>query len=250
VKRADSYDDWVKALIFLKSCGEEFKEIARVFSKKSSKYKEEDFERKWGIVLPDPTSTPSKENRLTLGTFISWAKQDHSFLDFGLFSSKGVSTLYKFTIKFNNQVISEDNMEEAIQMLQICVSRIFATREYIVRTGNEVLSMNFQEFKKMLDSYTIKWKENEENAKTLSMYEWIHNRMDMYITYASKAFVPIVGNFWDKKDDPVCNAFLGFQFTLPGHIDGLDNGGDDCVLGYMRKIVANGTQEYFLSVLE
>jgi hypothetical protein len=184
VKRADSYDDWVKALIFLKSCGEEFKEVARDFSKKSSKYKEEEFEHKWSVVLQDPTSTtPSKENQLTLGTFILWSKQDHSFLDLGLFSSKDGCSLYKFTTKFNNQVICEDNMEEAIQMLQKCVSRIFASCEYIVRTTkDEVQTMDFPKFKQMMDTYTIKWKENEQNTTSLSMYEWIHDRMDMYIT--------------------------------------------------------------------
>jgi hypothetical protein len=42
--------------------------------------------------------------------------------------------------------------------------------------------MDFPKFKQMMDTYTIKWKENEQNTTSLSMYEWIHDRMDMYIT--------------------------------------------------------------------
>jgi hypothetical protein len=247
VKRADSYDDWVKALIFLKSCGEEYKDIAREFSKKSPKYKEEEFEHKWNDVLPDPTSTPTGKNQLTLGTFISWAKDDHSFLDFSHFSSKCGCSLYKFIKKFDKQVICEDNMEEATQMLQKCVSRIFTGNEYIVRTkDDEVQTMEFNKFKQMMDTYTISWKENEQNTRSSSMYEWIHDHMLMYITYAYKAFRPIVGNYLGENGDPVFNPFRGFQFTRTSYIlSEFDNGEDDCILGYMRKIVANNSVECF-----
>ena len=45
-KRSDSYDHWFRGILFLKTCGEQYKEVAREFSKKSKKYDQDEFERK------------------------------------------------------------------------------------------------------------------------------------------------------------------------------------------------------------
>ena len=114
----DDDDDWLQALIFIKSCGEDFKEIAHAFSKKSSKYNEKEFEEKWRVLLPETHLQTS------LKTFLVWRQRDCLYVDLYQFSSHHSCTIFSFLRRFNNcNVKDESIVEEMIDFLQKCLAK-------------------------------------------------------------------------------------------------------------------------------
>ncbi len=72
-ERADNYDDWFSILCILANTSESYKSLAEYFSRKSTKFNQQDFENKWNEIT---ISGKGRINKRTLGTLVWCAKQD------------------------------------------------------------------------------------------------------------------------------------------------------------------------------
>jgi hypothetical protein len=250
-KRADSYDDWVRGLIYLKSRGEQYKEIAKTFSQKSHKFQEDDFEEKWRTVI---SANSSRLERITLGTFLFWLNQDDLILNPSGFLHSKVS-LTQFLSKYDTKTIEIPILYSFQIELQNCVARIGESREYISRSGeNRIQVASYNEFKDMVSGYHLLQENPKDSGKEgkskIKMYSFIHDDMKEYITFSYKEFRPVIGNYKDQEGNHVFNTFYGFGAnSMDYQMEDLDDGSDFSVLGFIKAVLADGdplVYEYLL----
>jgi phage/plasmid-associated DNA primase len=120
VKRSDDRDSWIRALLFLKTHGEHYKEVGRAFSQKSEKHVDEDFETTWQTL-----NIREIKNPITISTFKLWLKEDQLDSDEPLSTmgldrgDKGLAELF-YELTKNELVIKKDKSTKNVSVYKWC----------------------------------------------------------------------------------------------------------------------------------
>jgi hypothetical protein len=250
-KRSDHRDDWIRVLLFLKQCGEEFKDLAREFSKKSKKYEEDSFEKGWNSLKPNGT--------LNLDCFSSWLKEDHKVEVSATLSSKkpfmldSAMSINQFIRKYDQKNLDFLDLFDFEWDLMSFAARITKTSEYVFKNAQrDYSSVSFSEFEGKFKGCHV----TLDNERKVSFLDLIQ-QFKTSILYSKTSFRPEIGHQMEQNGDQIYNLFFGFAYQTSngGDLDEKDLGAledDHTLLGFIYQILCNDEErvyEWFLDWL-
>jgi hypothetical protein len=253
-KRSDLRDDWIRVLFFLKTLGEDYKDLANSFSRKCvTKYNENAFEKEWSSLKPDP----SRENQLSIGTLYYWMQRDHMERICDTKERLSTPMLTGSTMSINSWIEKYDGQPlDLVKWCEIewdlmCVAaRITKTNEYVVRNGcNDFSTVTFNEMEQKLKGCSVVKQLNQiSKGKQISMIE-VAQTFKKSILYSKSIFRPSLGHEREtESSDRIYNTFTGFAYQRiqEANMNLLGPNSDDrTLLGFIYQILCNSEDLYY-----